>query len=108
MGCHAEYKFTHYPRFNTFAPDAAYDLRMGNSRRTIIRTVGLTLSLASGVMLALWCLVELTPWGLFVPMAISAVGNGLSQLPTIAAGVSVHPRVAGAASGLLGSPAAAR
>jgi hypothetical protein len=32
-------------------------------------------------MLALWCLVELTPWGWFVPMAISAVGNGLSQLP---------------------------
>ena len=81
MGCHAEYKFTHYPRFNTFAPDAAYDLRVGNSRRTIIRTAGLTLSLASGVMLALWCLVELTPWGWFVPMAISAVGNGLSQLP---------------------------
>ena len=59
---------------------------MGHSRRTIIQTAGLTLSLASGVMLALWCLVELTPWGLFVPMAISAVGNGLSQLPAITAG----------------------
>ena len=78
---HAGSQYSTNTRFNTFAPDAAYDLRVGNSRRTITRTAGLRLSLASGVMLALWCLVELTPWGLFVPMAISAVGNGLSQLP---------------------------
>jgi MFS transporter, DHA1 family, multidrug resistance protein len=53
-------------------------------------------------MLAVWCLVELTPWALFVPMAISSIGNGLSQPPALAAGLSVHPRIAGAASGLLG------
>jgi DHA1 family bicyclomycin/chloramphenicol resistance-like MFS transporter len=64
--------------------------------------IGLALSLASGVMLAVWCLVELTPWALFVPMAISSIGNGLSQPPAIASGLSVHPRIAGAASGLLG------
>jgi MFS transporter, DHA1 family, multidrug resistance protein len=63
---------------------------------------GLALSLASGVMLAVWCLVGLTPWALFVPMAISSVGNGLSQPPAIAAGLSVYPRIAGSASGLLG------
>jgi DHA1 family bicyclomycin/chloramphenicol resistance-like MFS transporter len=63
---------------------------------------GLALSLASGVMLAVWCLVDLTPWALFVPMAISSVGNGLSQPPGIAAGLSVFPRIAGAASGLMG------
>jgi transposase len=74
-------QYSAHTHFNTFAPDAAYDLRVGNSRRTITRTADLTLSLASGVMLALWCLVELTPWGLFVPMAISSVGNGLSQHP---------------------------
>jgi hypothetical protein len=108
MGCHAEYKFTHYPRFNTFAPDAAYDLRMGNSRRTIIRTVGLTLSLASGVMLAFWVSSSRRRGGCSRRWRSAPVGNGLSQLPTIAAEVSVHPRVAGAASGLLGSPAAAR
>jgi DHA1 family bicyclomycin/chloramphenicol resistance-like MFS transporter len=39
---------------------------------------------------------------LFVPMAISSIGNGLSQPPALAAGLSVHPRIAGAASGLLG------
>ena len=64
--------------------------------------LGLALSLASGVMLALWCLGDLTPWALFVPMALSSVGNGLSQPPGVAAGLSVYPRIAGAASGLLG------
>jgi MFS transporter, DHA1 family, multidrug resistance protein len=63
---------------------------------------GLALSLASGVMLTVWCFVDLTPWALFVPMAISSIGNGLSQPPAIAAGLSVYPRVAGAASGLMG------
>ncbi len=64
--------------------------------------LGLALSLASGVMLAFWCLADLTPWALFVPMALSSVGNGMSQPPGVAAGLSVYPRIAGAASGLLG------
>jgi len=64
--------------------------------------LGLALSLASGVLLALWCLADLTPWALFVPMALSSVGNGMSQPPGVAAGLSVYPRIAGAASGLLG------
>jgi MFS transporter, DHA1 family, multidrug resistance protein len=74
-------------------------VRLGSSRLYIF---GLALSLASGGMLAVWCLVRLTPWALFVPMAVSSVGNGLSQPPGIAAGLSVYPRIAGAASGLLG------
>ena len=53
-------------------------------------------------MLALWSLSDLTPWALFVPMAISSVGNGMSQPPSIAAGLSVYPRIAGTASGLMG------
>jgi len=63
---------------------------------------GLAFSFASGVMLAVWCLVDLTPWALFVPMAISSIGNGLSQPPSIAASLSVYPKIAGAASGLIG------
>jgi DHA1 family bicyclomycin/chloramphenicol resistance-like MFS transporter len=63
---------------------------------------GLALSLAAGAMLTAWCVLELTPWALFAPMAISSIGNGLSQPPGIAAGLSVYPRIAGAASGLLG------
>jgi DHA1 family bicyclomycin/chloramphenicol resistance-like MFS transporter len=35
-------------------------------------------------------------------MAVSSIGNGLSQPPGIVAGLSVYPRIAGAASGLLG------
>jgi DHA1 family bicyclomycin/chloramphenicol resistance-like MFS transporter len=78
---------------------ARLSVQLGSIRLYIF---GLVLSLASGVMLAVWCLVGLTPWALFVPMAISSVGNGLSQPPGIAAGLSVYPRIAGAASGLLG------
>jgi DHA1 family bicyclomycin/chloramphenicol resistance-like MFS transporter len=78
---------------------ARLSVAVGSARLLI---AGLALSLASGVMLAVWCFVELTPWALFVPMAVSSVGNGLSQPPAIAAGLSVHPRIAGAASGLLG------
>jgi DHA1 family bicyclomycin/chloramphenicol resistance-like MFS transporter len=78
---------------------ARLSVAVGSARLLI---VGLALSLASGVMLAIWCSVELTPWALFVPMAISSIGNGLSQPPALAAGLSIHPRVAGAASGLLG------
>jgi DHA1 family bicyclomycin/chloramphenicol resistance-like MFS transporter len=69
---------------------------------TRLYVFGLALSLVSGLMLAAWCFVELTPWALFVPMAISSIGNGLSQPPGMAAALSVYPRVAGAASGLLG------
>jgi len=63
---------------------------------------GLGLSFASGVMLAFWCLSVLSPWAMFVPMAISSIGNGMSQPPGIAAGLSIYPRTAGAASGLIG------
>jgi DHA1 family bicyclomycin/chloramphenicol resistance-like MFS transporter len=90
-------------------PMAAYILGNAGAARLSVAlgslrlfVFGLALSLASGVMLATWCLVGLTPWALFVPMAISSIGNGLSQPPGIAAGLSVYPRVAGAASGLLG------
>jgi DHA1 family bicyclomycin/chloramphenicol resistance-like MFS transporter len=78
---------------------ARLSVHLGSIRLYIF---GLALSLASGVALAVWCLVGLTPWALFVPMAVSSVGNGLSQPPGIAAGLSVYPRIAGAASGLLG------
>src|SRR6201997_4392504 len=78
---------------------ARLSVAVGSARLLI---VGLTLSLASGVMLAVWCFVDLTPWALFVPMAISSIGNGLSQPPGIAAALSIFPRVAGAASGLIG------
>jgi DHA1 family bicyclomycin/chloramphenicol resistance-like MFS transporter len=39
---------------------------------------------------------------LFVPIAVSSIGNGLSQPPAMAAALSIYPRIAGAASGLVG------
>ena len=39
---------------------------------------------------------------IFLPMCVVAVGNGVSMPSGIAAAISVNPRVAGAASGLLG------
>jgi DHA1 family bicyclomycin/chloramphenicol resistance-like MFS transporter len=79
---------------------ARFALHLESSRLFLC---GLYLSLASGAILILWpFLVPLSPSALFVPMALSSIGNGLSQPPGIAAGLSLYPRIAGAASGLLG------
>jgi MFS transporter, DHA1 family, multidrug resistance protein len=63
---------------------------------------GLALSFVSGIAMTLWCLAEADPWVLFVPITISSIGNGMSQPPAMAAGITVYPRIAGAASGLIG------
>jgi DHA1 family bicyclomycin/chloramphenicol resistance-like MFS transporter len=63
---------------------------------------GLGLSLAAGVLMAVWCFISPTPWALFVPMALSSIGNGMSQPPAIAAGLAVSAHRAGVASGLIG------
>ena len=39
----------------------------------------------------------------FLPMAVVALGNGMTQPSAIAAAISVRPQLAGTASGLLGS-----
>jgi MFS transporter, DHA1 family, multidrug resistance protein len=76
-------------------------VRLGSPRLFV---GGLAVSLASGILLARWSLGgELTAWALFVPMALSSVGNGLSQPAGLAAALSVNPRIAGTASGLLGA-----
>lgn len=82
------------------AATARWATRLG-SRRLFVW--GLLLSLASGALMAAWVMAGgLTGWAMFVPMALSSIGNGLSQPPAIAGGLSVYPRIAGAASGLLG------
>ncbi|HYM74270.1 MAG TPA: hypothetical protein VET89_14905, partial [Stellaceae bacterium] len=64
---------------------------------------GVALSLGSGALMTLWCVWPgLSPWTLFVPMALSSIGNGLSQPTAMAAGLSVYPGIAGTASGLIG------
>jgi MFS family permease len=44
----------------------------------------------------------LSAWSMFMPMALSSIGNGMSQPPAMAGGLSIYPRIAGAASGLMG------
>jgi DHA1 family bicyclomycin/chloramphenicol resistance-like MFS transporter len=64
---------------------------------------GVGLSLGSGMMMAAWCVYPgFSTWTLFVPMALSSIGNGLSQPTAVASGLSVYPRIAGTASGLVG------
>jgi len=64
---------------------------------------GVALSLGAGLLMAGWCVYPgLSPWSLFVPLALSAIGNGMSQPSALAAGLSVYPRVAGTASGFIG------
>ncbi|HTQ32852.1 MAG TPA: multidrug effflux MFS transporter [Stellaceae bacterium] len=65
--------------------------------------LGVALSLASGTLMAAWCgYPGLSTWALFIPMALSSIGNGLSQPSAMAAALSVYPRVAGTASGFVG------
>ena len=53
--------------------------------------------------LALWYVYAgLGIWGLFVPVALCEIGDGLSQPAVMAAGLSIQPRLAGTASGLMG------
>jgi MFS transporter, DHA1 family, multidrug resistance protein len=79
---------------------ARFAARLGGKRLFVC---GLAVSVASGILLIFWPVVApLSPAALFVPMALSSIGNGLSQPPGIAAGLSVYPRFAGAASGLMG------
>jgi MFS transporter, DHA1 family, multidrug resistance protein len=74
--------------------------RMGASAMIV---AGVALSLASGIVMAAWCAYPgLSALALFLPLTVSAVGNGLSQPSALAGGLSVHPRIAGTASGFVG------
>jgi DHA1 family bicyclomycin/chloramphenicol resistance-like MFS transporter len=91
-------------------PMLAYMVGNGLASRLALRlganamiTLGVALSLVSGVAMAVWCVYPgLSSWALFVPMAASSIGNGLSQPSAMAAGLSIYPRVAGTASGFIG------
>lgn len=64
---------------------------------------GVAISLAGAVGgFALAMNGVVTPASVFVPMCVIAIGNGLSQPNGMAGAISVNPRIAGAASGLMG------
>ncbi|MEE8271123.1 MAG: multidrug effflux MFS transporter [Alphaproteobacteria bacterium] len=77
----------------------------GSVRLGIDRMIGMGVgfSLLGGLtMLALALVGFMTPMALFGPMVLYAIGNGLTIPNGIAGAISVHPRIAGAASGLAG------
>jgi DHA1 family bicyclomycin/chloramphenicol resistance-like MFS transporter len=82
---------------NFFA--ARFTLRFGSMAMFV---AGVVLSFVSGIAMAAWCIAAASPWALFLPITISSIGNGMSQPPAMAAGLSIDPRRAGAASGLMG------
>ncbi|BBK36714.1 hypothetical protein STAQ_17920 [Allostella sp. ATCC 35155] len=64
---------------------------------------GSVIGILATVALVLWVwLGGLTPYALFLPMLVLTFGQGMTQPNGIAGAISVHPHIAGAASGLLG------
>lgn len=77
-----------------------FTMRLGLDRMAWSGTM--LAALSSVTLLVLGLGASLSPLVLFVPMWITALGNGLSQPNSTAAAISADPRRAGAASGLLG------
>ena len=79
---------------------ARFALQIGSLRLLLC---GRALAFAGAAALALWGgTATLSVWMLFLPIALAEVGDGLSQPSVMAAGLSIHPRIAGTASGLMG------
>jgi DHA1 family bicyclomycin/chloramphenicol resistance-like MFS transporter len=82
------------------AAAARFARRMGSNAMILL---GVGVSLVAGLTMAAWCVYPgLSVWTLFVPMAASSMGNGLSQPSAMASGLSVFPKIAGTASGFIG------
>ncbi|HML09554.1 MAG TPA: multidrug effflux MFS transporter, partial [Stellaceae bacterium] len=82
------------------AAAARFARRIGSNAMIVL---GVSLSLVSGLSMAAWSVYPgLSVWTLFIPMAASSLGNGLSQPSAMACGLSVYPRIAGTASGFIG------
>jgi DHA1 family bicyclomycin/chloramphenicol resistance-like MFS transporter len=78
-----------------------FSARMGLAR---MLSAGLwIIILGAGVMLAVQLFLPHSLMGFFLPMALVALGNGISLPNAVAAAISVRPERAGTASGLLGA-----
>jgi DHA1 family bicyclomycin/chloramphenicol resistance-like MFS transporter len=84
---------------------ARFALRIGSLRLLI---AGRVVALSGAAAVMLWYLSGwylsggFSVWALFLPIALAEIGDGLSQPSVMAAGLSIHPRIAGTASGLMG------
>ncbi|HLY45873.1 MAG TPA: multidrug effflux MFS transporter [Stellaceae bacterium] len=64
---------------------------------------GRALAFTAALVLALWNgSAALSVWTLFLPIALAEIGDGMTQPALMAAALSLHPRLAGTASGLMG------
>ncbi|MBP0446662.1 multidrug effflux MFS transporter [Roseomonas sp. SSH11] len=78
-----------------------YSSRLGLAR---MLSAGLWVIVAgAAIMLAVQLFLPHTLMGFFLPMALVALGNGISLPNAVAAAISVRPERAGTASGLLGA-----
>ena len=79
---------------------ARFALRVGSLRLLLC---GRALAFVAGIGLALWGGAgTLSVWVLFLPIGLAEIGDGMTQPAAMAAGLSIHPRLAGTASGLMG------
>ena len=82
------------------AAAARFALRLGSVRLLIL---GRMISLTGAAAMALWYVCTgLSAWAVFLPVALAEIGDGLSQPAVLASGLSIQPRLAGTASGLMG------
>src|SRR5438552_15880703 len=82
------------------AAAARFALRVGSLRLLIAgRAVALG---GAGVVTLCYLSGGFSVWALFLPIAFAARGDGWSQPSVMAAALSIHPRIAGTASGLMG------
>ena len=80
---------------------AARFARSHGSLRLVI--YGRSVAFTAALVMVLWYLLGgLGIWVLFVPIALSSIGDGLSQPAAMAAALSTYPRLAGTASGVMG------
>ena len=64
---------------------------------------GRALAFAAALAMALWAgSAPLSVWLLFVPIALAEIGDGMSGPAVMAAALSIQPRLAGTAAGLMG------
>ena len=78
---------------------ARFALRIGSLRLLLY---GRALAFLAAIGLAVFGSADLGIWSLFIPIALAEIGDGMSQPAVIAAGLSINPRLAGMASGLMG------
>ena len=79
---------------------ARFARRLGSLRLLIL---GRTIAVTAAAVMTLWYVyIGLGVWAIFLPITLAEIGDGLSQPAVLAAGLSIQPRLAGTASGLMG------